>query len=69
MSLYKTIEHGKEHRRPYRDSRAVDYTCRNHGACDWCRGNRQFNERREIERMSYKLNEAVWTDKETYREQ
>lgn len=41
MSLDKSIYHGKEHRKPYRGSKAIDCTCRNHGSCDWCRQNRQ----------------------------
>lgn len=41
MSLDKAIQHGKEHRKPYRGSKAFDHTCRNHGSCDWCRENRQ----------------------------
>lgn len=36
MSLDKAIEHGKEERKPYRGAKAIDYTCRNHGSCDWC---------------------------------
>ena len=40
MSLDKAIEHGKEKRKPYRGSKAIDRTCRNHGGCDWCRENR-----------------------------
>ena len=40
MSLDKAIEHGKEHRKPYRRAKAVDKACRNHGSCPWCRGNR-----------------------------
>ena len=48
MALDKAIEHGKEHRKPYRGGKAVDYTCRNHGECPWCRGGRLFaNKRRE----------------------
>lgn len=42
--LDKAIEHGKEHRRPYRKSKRFDTTCRNHGGqpgggnqCPWCR--------------------------------
>ncbi len=47
MSLDKAIEHGKEHRKPYYDCRAIDATCRCHGSCDWCRRNRVHkNERR-----------------------
>ena len=41
MSLDKGIEHGKEHRKPYRGSKAFDHSCRNHGSCEWCRENRQ----------------------------
>lgn len=43
MSLNKAIEHGKEFRKPYTDSKAIDYQCRNHGACDWCKSNRLFS--------------------------
>lgn len=41
MSLDKAIEHGKEKRKPYRGSKAVDPTCRNHGFCKWCENNRK----------------------------
>ena len=48
MSLDKAIEHGKEKRKPYRGSKAVDATCRNHGSCRWCEKNRTHgNKRRE----------------------
>lgn len=41
MSLDKAIEHGKEHRKRYYGSKAIDKTCRNHGSCDVCKRNRQ----------------------------
>ena len=41
MSLDKAIEHGKEHRKEYRGSKAKDKTCRNHGGCEWCEENRK----------------------------
>lgn len=41
MSLNKSIEHGKEHRKKYRRSKAIDPTCRNHGSCKWCEENRR----------------------------
>lgn len=41
MSLDKAIEHGKEHRKPYYGSKAIDATCRNHGSCPWCEENRK----------------------------
>lgn len=37
MSLDKAIEHGKEHRKPYRGSKAIDCICRNHGSCPYFR--------------------------------
>lgn len=40
MSLDKSIQHGKSHRKPYRGGKAIDKTCRNHGGCDWCLENR-----------------------------
>ena len=40
MSLDKAIKYGKEHRKPYRGAKAIDYTCRNHGSCKYCEGNR-----------------------------
>lgn len=41
MSLDKAIEHGKEYRKEYRGSKAIDKTCRNHGGCEWCEENRK----------------------------
>ena len=47
-SFYKNYPNRKDHRAPYYDSRAVDSGCKNHGYCDWCRGNRTFaNRKRE----------------------
>lgn len=42
MSLDKGIEHGKEHRKPYHGSKAIDKSCRNHGSCTVCRENAQY---------------------------
>ena len=41
MSLDKAIEHGKEHRKEYHGSKAIDKTCRNHGGCEWFEENRK----------------------------
>ena len=40
MSLDKAIKHKKEKRQPYRGSKAIDCTCRNHGSCSYCESNR-----------------------------
>ena len=42
LSLDKSILHNKEHRRPYYGSKAIDKSCRNHGGCGVCEGNRQY---------------------------
>jgi len=57
MSLNKAIEHGKEKRKPYTGSKAIDRTCRNHGGCDWCKGNRMYKYNRKIEGMRQEENE------------
>lgn len=46
MSLDKSIEYGKEHRKPYYGAKAIDRTCRNHGSCEWCRANREYANRK-----------------------
>lgn len=57
MSLNKSIQSGKEHRKPYRGAKAVDATCRNHGSCEWCKGNRTYkNDKRELA-VEQELNE------------
>lgn len=47
MTLKKAIEHGKEHRKTYREKgrRAAEYcySCRNGGSCGYCRNNRLFS--------------------------
>ena len=52
MSLDKSIKHGKEHRKPYTGSKAIDCTCRNHGSCPWCEENRKhkFRDKHPIEK-------------------
>ena len=44
--LDKAIEHGKEHRKQYRGSKAFDRTCRNHGSDDWEKDNRLYRANR-----------------------
>lgn len=45
--LDKAIQHGKEYRKQYTGSKLCDRTCRNHGSCDWCVGNRTFADTRK----------------------
>lgn len=51
MSLDKAIEHGKEKRKPYRGSKAIDPTCRNHGGCEWCKENRTIKDIKKKQAM------------------
>ena len=47
--LDKAIEHGKEKRKKYRGAKAIDASCRNHGTCEWCEGNRNYSNRKRRE--------------------
>lgn len=55
MSLNKSIQYGKEHRKPYYGSKAIDRTCRNHGGCPWCEENRMYKNIKRIQRMDSQL--------------
>lgn len=46
MSMDKSIKSGKEHRKQYRGAQAVDRSCRCHGGCKWCEGNRTYKNRK-----------------------
>jgi hypothetical protein len=46
MSLNKAIRSGKEKRKPYRGSKAFDYSCHNHKSCSYCLSNRTIQEQR-----------------------
>ena len=56
--LDKAIEHGKEHRKPYRGAKAIDRTCRNHGTCDWCYRNRMHKHRKREQALMYREGES-----------
>jgi hypothetical protein len=57
MGLDKAILSGKEHRKKYHGSKAIDCSCRNHGSCDWCLANRLFQKKKEIEKLDFSLKE------------
>lgn len=54
MSLDKAIQYGKEKRKPYRGSKAIDHTCRNHGGCNACESNRKHSSVKRIGSMEQK---------------
>lgn len=49
MSLDKAIASGKEHRQPYKRSKAFDPSCRNHKGCPACESNRKIRETKKNE--------------------
>lgn len=55
MSLDKGIANGREHRKPYYDSRRFDWTYRCHGSCGWCRENRLHRRTKENDRTKTEL--------------
>ena len=60
MALDKAIKHGKEHRKPYRDAKAVDKSCRNHGDCDWCKNNRLYKFKKDKLKGTGGYDEDYW---------
>ena len=61
--LDKAIEHGKEHRKPYRRAKAIDRWCRNRGLCDYCTQNRlwKFRDRHYVKR---EINSEIYSQDE-----
>lgn len=58
MSLHKAIKSGKEKRVEYGTKgqpycKSIDPTCRNHGGCPWCEGNR-LNKQKAMEKLAKK---------------
>lgn len=62
MSLDKAIEHGKEHRKPYRGAKAVDPMCRNHGGDNWDVENRMIQTLKEKAKAESKIKESLDED-------
>ena len=48
MSLDKSIEHGKEKRKQYRKSAAIDRSCRPGGSCPYCQRGRRHRHMKQI---------------------
>jgi hypothetical protein len=55
MGLEKSIEHGKEHRKPFKGAKAVDSQCRNHGDCDYCKSGRLYHSRKALMKAKRKM--------------
>lgn len=63
MSLDKAIEHRKEHRKQYTGSEAIDKSCRCHGGCEWCLGNRQHKNLKRVQESINTLMEEWYDEK------
>lgn len=59
MSLDKSIQSGKEYRKQYTGAKVVDATCRNHGSCRRCCGNRTHKNDKRRNAMEQQLNEHL----------
>lgn len=57
MALDKSIASGKEHRKPYYKSKAIDRTCRNHGSCPYCTDSRTHKNTKRIQAAQDELAE------------
>lgn len=58
MALDKAIKAGKEWRKSYKGSKAIDPTCRNHCGCSWCEENRKYKNIKRLEKALDKLKEV-----------
>ena len=59
MSLDKSIQSGKEHRKQYTGAKATDATCRNHGSCKRCLSNRTHKNKKRRNALEQQLNEHL----------
>lgn len=57
MSLDKSIQNGKEHRKPFRKAQAVDSACRCHGTCQYCKNNRLYKNLKKLQKALDKQKE------------
>ena len=67
MSMDKSIEHGKEHRKQYRGAKAVDKTCRNHGGCPHCEAGRLHKYLRQMPAQDKEAVQDLMMFKEKYK--
>lgn len=58
MAMHKAIAHGKEKRAEYRGCKFADRTCRNHGSCNYCKGNRLYNVNKRLDMAAEKMLET-----------
>ena len=57
MSYDQAIKYGKTRRKLYRGSKTLDMSCRNHGGCPICEGNRLHSDRMREQASEEQLKE------------
>lgn len=58
MALDKGIKYGKEKRKEYyKKAPRIDMSCRNHGSCPFCTGNRKYKNVKKEKEMLDKMKE------------
>ena len=62
MSLDKAIEHKKENRKQYYGTKAIDPQCRCGGSCEQCRQNRQYKNKKRLQKMLDKEKEILYNN-------
>lgn len=51
----------RTYKRPYTKSKRFDKSCRCHGGCGWCEGNRLHNDKKKIPAdLKEQLNGGIW---------
>ena len=60
MTMTKAIKSGKEHRKEYYGAKAICRSCRNHGSCVICYGNRTYKNRKRLEKMLDLMNDMQY---------
>lgn len=61
MSLDKSIDSGKEKRKPYRGSKDLDCSCRNNGSCSVCKNNRLHKNIKRKQSSEYECDQCFDT--------
>jgi len=63
MALDKAIASGKEYRKEYQKlCEQIDKSCRCHGGCEYCLGNRMYQKKKMLQKMLDKEKEWCYNE-------
>ncbi len=62
----RTWEGKKEHRKKFRKAKVTDLTCRNHGSCEYCTGNRTYFDKKARLAVILQLDDITYTEPDEY---